>query len=152
MDTVVLDQGLSPNESDKIDKYFDNAKMIIVDRDPRDMFADDERSSYFKTREELEYYTQYFIKTQLANRERIKEGDRVMVVHFEDLITHYDDTVGKITDFLGIPIARHLAPGKYLDTSVSIHNVGFYKQYIEKYKVAFDMIEKGLDHLLYPGL
>jgi len=36
---VVLDQAISPTNMKKTLKYFDNAKLIIVDRDPRDIYA-----------------------------------------------------------------------------------------------------------------
>ena len=40
---IILDQAISPNNTQAIHKYFDEAKMIIIDRDPRDMYADDLR-------------------------------------------------------------------------------------------------------------
>ena len=40
LDTILLDQAISVSSIEQSMKYFDNLKVIIVDRDPRDIYVD----------------------------------------------------------------------------------------------------------------
>lgn len=102
-DFLVLDQLVPVDHNQTYLNYFDDLKIIIVDRDPRDLYL----------LEKYEYQEKYlpwknvedFIKYYKLTREHKKEdvaNDNVMYVHFEDFIYMYDETINKVLQFLDI--------------------------------------------------
>lgn len=147
---LILDQALTPGQASKIHKYFRNAKMIIAERDPRDMFANElqmvncDKDNY--TRE----YGLHYCMRQKAMRQGIPEEDsNVIRVQFEKLICNYDTEVKRIAEFLDVPLENHIMPYKYLKPEISISNVAIWNNYIDKYKTIFKVIERELPELLY---
>ncbi len=150
---IILDQAVSPNNPDVIHRYFKKAKLIIVDRDPRDMYVDDivnwgERQD--DAPETAQAGSRYVLR-QLALRERIPEDADVMYVRFEELILNYDATVSAIGEFLGFDASMHIRKGMYLKPERSAKNIGIWKQHYEKYRDALDVITSQLPHLCYEG-
>ena len=147
---VVLDQAVSVSNPDVIHRYFNNAKLIIVDRDPRDMYCDDvnwgdNMDDNYETREAAERY----VLRAKAQRENIKPDADVLYLKFEDVIINYEETRKKICDFLGINVDDHIAKGRYLKTEVSIKNIGIWRKFYPMCKDAIDVLETQLDNLCY---
>lgn len=147
---IVLDQAVSVNNPDVIYRYFTKAKLIIVDRDPRDMYCDDvnwgdNMDEHYDTKEAAE---RYVIRAK-AQRENIKPDADVLYLRFEDVIINYDETRKRICDFLGIDINDHIAKGKYLKTEVSIKNIGIWRKFYPTCKEAIDVLEAQLADLCY---
>ena len=147
---IVLDQAVSVNNPEVIHKYFNKAKLIIVDRDPRDMYCDDvnwgdQMDDHYETKEAAERY----VLRAKAQREKIKPDADVMYLKFEDLIINYDETILKIFDFLGIKPEDHNNKGNCLKTEVSIKNIGIWRKFYPTCKEAIDVLEKSLPELYY---
>ena len=143
---ILLDQAISTNDADALNRYFDNGKLIIVDRDPRDMYVEDLE----RWRENLDYDTasteagKRYVLRHKALRQSIPEAENVMVVHFENLIRNYEEESKRIMTFVGFDGSKHVEPHKYLKPEVSAKNIGVWKQYYEKYKDAIDAITEML--------
>lgn len=147
---IILDQAVSVNKTDQIHRYFNKAKMILVDRDPRDMYCDDvnwgdNMDEHYETKEAAE---RYVIRAK-AQRENIKPDADVLNLKFEDVIINYDETCKRIIDFLGLPSDIHTVRGKFLKPEVSIKNIGIWRKFYPTCKDAIDVLEKELPELCY---
>ena len=143
---ILLDQAISTNDTDALNRYFDGGKLIIVDRDPRDMYVEDLE----RWRENLDYDTasadagRRYVLRHKALRQSIPDADNVMVVRFEDLIRNYDEESKRIMAFVGFNENKHNKPNEYLKSEVSAKNIGVWRQYYDKYKDAIDAIAEML--------
>ena len=143
---ILLDQAISTNDVDALNRYFTDGKLVIVDRDPRDMYVEDLE----RWRENLDFDTasvdagKRYVMRHRALRQNIPTADNVMVVRFEELIRNYESESKRIMDFVGFTESQHINPHMYLKPEVSAKNIGVWKQYYEKYKDAIDTIRKML--------
>lgn len=150
---LVLDQLLLPHNLFRLKDYFDeNARVIVVDRDPRDVFL---LNKYYWMPADVpipyptdaaafcEYYK------GVRRSERMIEDPRVMRLYFEDLIYRYDETIGKIYDFLDVDPQQHTARKKTkLCPEVSINNTQIFAKK-EAYQKEAEIIREGLSDYLY---
>lgn len=133
--TIVMHNAFEPFNPQRSLRYFESAKCIIVDRDPRDTFMD--QLKYRPMRLPVdEFIRRYRLYREIAARNYTESKD-ILRIRFEDLILDYDHTVAKILNFLGETESIHAAPKKYFDPTVSIKNVGMWKHYEKQ-----DEIEK----------
>lgn len=139
---IILDQAISPNNPSVIHRYFNNAKMIIVDRDPRDMYVDDMMCGVMYDKD----YTSAEAGKRYADRQKqlrvsIPANDAdVLYIRFEDLIINYDKTVDTILQFLNLSTADHVDQYKYLKPEISRKNIGIWKTKYDECKGAIDAI------------
>ena len=141
---VILDQGIAAVNYSSQMSFLRKAKLIVVDRDARDNYADLARhggsvtrsfSSPFVLRSRnVNHYIQYHIKER-RNQKQIKNDPDVLFLQFEDLICHYDESLKRIIDFVGLDPADHLYKRKYFNPDVSIKNVGLWKDYLSDSEV-----------------
>lgn len=147
---IVLDQALAPNDADLVEKYFNNGKMIIVDRDPRDMFADlIFNGVLFDDRTNTAEYGKNFAKRQIALREHIQLNENIMRVYFEDLIYYYEKTRKRIMDFLKIDPTCPCSQKKFFDPKISKKNVESWKRIYKDYNHVIDTIANEMKDYLY---
>ena len=147
---IILDQAISPNNTQVIHRYFSKAKMIIIDRDPRDMYVDDvlwgeNLDKNYQTREAAEKY----ILRAKALRDNIVLDDDILYVRFEDLIINYDETRLKILHFLGLNEEDHINKKQCLKPEVSIKNIGIWRKFYKDCHEAIDAIHDALPDLCY---
>jgi len=145
---LVLDQ-LVPVDHNKIYlNYFENLKIIIVDRDPRDLYL----------LEKYEYKEKYlpwkkvedFIKYYKLLREHKKEdiaNNNVMYIHFEDFIYNYDDSIDRVLEFCSINKNSWIDKRKYFNPDISIKNTKKWLVYPEA-KKEIEYIEQELKNFL----
>ncbi len=147
---IILDQAVQPQHPGKAFDYFDNAKVIVVDRDPRDIYCDlVELKKLIGKDISVTHDTSKFVKWHKDYRSFGKiKNDRIMYLQFEDLIKDYDKTVKKIIDFVsdgkGLTWEK---PGMYFKPQISARNVGKFKDfpYLEEIK----NLERELGEFLY---
>lgn len=126
--------------------FFFNAKSIIVQRDPRDIYAslyikDNNKftpeylskSNIWKQKESflLAYDINKFIVQQKNIMENVNTSDdcnRVLRIRFEDMIMNYEETKSKILNFVDISEKQHKKQKEYFDPKKSSKNVGLWKQ------------------------
>ncbi len=129
---AVLDQALYPACANKLNDYFPNGKMIIVDRDPRDNAVSLIRSGKGPGNElrknlDAEFYARWF------SNERKKYGEinhkKVKYFRYEELALNYEKSKKSIFDFLGIELSKHQKPGKFFLPQKSAAKIGGWKNY-----------------------
>ncbi len=143
--TVVLDQCLPPYKPMKYLRYFNSAKAIVVDRDPRDIYAELSHFSSYPTRP-VEYFVKYF-KSQRLAVDKANEKDYVLRIRFEDMVYDYDKTMSIIYNFLGIEAKNHLKMMTHFNPKLSSANVGLWKRFGVHNDII--VIENELNEYLY---
>ena len=142
---IILDQALPPYNPQKYLKYFHKAKVIIVDRDPRDIYVDLLKYPSYPTNK-VRNFIRYF-KSQRLAIERSKNTNQVIDVKFEDLIFNYDFQIENICSFLNMPTSLHSKKKQYFDPMQSANNVGLWK--VMKDSDEIKLIEKELSKYLF---
>ena len=147
---IILDQAVPATNTQVIHRYFNNSKMIIVDRDPRDTFVNEFLSGCYLGNDynDVQGGRNYVLQQRKLRESMVIDKD-ILYVKFEDLILKYDDTRKIIADFLDVPLSKHINKHKYLKTEISAKNIGLWKKHYEKCKNVIDVIEKELPDLCY---
>lgn len=133
-------------------KYFDDFKMVIIDRDPRDVFIDFPHHRYIpKNVDNLNKAKCFvhFFKALRLNLKEIKNLEFCLLVSFEDLIINYDKTVKKIENFLGISKRNKNKKKKCFIPKDSLKNIRKYKELETEYQPAIKFIESELSEYLF---
>lgn len=150
---IILDQAIPTTNAKMALDYFDSIKLIVVDRDPRDIFADiiiNKPTSFLGERITIEQDAEIFVKDFLLRRRAksdLLNDKRILCITFEDLIMNYDCTLNKICDFLNIDKSSHTKKKAYFDPSLSMKNIGLWKNVLSKDSI--NKIEKELVDYLY---
>lgn len=149
--TIVLQNAFEPFNPDRSLKYFDFAKCIIVDRDPRDNYVAQKKLLPIYIPVEIGVPVRQFINRYRIHRKASKkfnDGNKdVLRIKFEELVMEYENTLDKIFEFLGEDKSIHIHPKRYFDPAISIKNVGIWKNYRKKEEIA--MIENELKEYCY---
>lgn len=128
---LVADQLVPPTNIDRYLNYFDDIKVIVVDRDPRDLYITNKygwKESWIPSQDVDTYITWYKL---LREHQKYHEDnkDKVLRINFKDAVVNYDETLEKILKFLGIDEKHHIRKKQYFNPEISIKNVGLYKAY-----------------------
>lgn len=151
LSNVVIDQLLLPKNLYRMKNYFDDSlKVIVVERDPRDVFI--ANKYYGKECHGMVPYpieVKEFCKMYKMNRETEKEvnNSNILRVRFEDLIYNYDKTLEKIYIFLDFSNKKHINKLKKFNPEISISNTQLFLN--KKYEKEIKVIEKELSKYLY---
>ncbi len=168
--TVVINNAFEPFDPTLSMKFFDEAYCIIVNRDPRDIYA-----SNFAKKETLgltsfekqhpsisfEYLINLrkeflgtnnidlFIKRQKLYRENLKNSNnkRVLNIWFEDLVLNYEDTLETIYSFLNLHKEDHINKKLFFDPEKSKNNCFIWKSFSGTKEI--EKIQNELSDYLY---
>ncbi|MBC2852528.1 hypothetical protein [Cetobacterium sp. 2G large] len=146
---IVFDQLVPPENIKDFSKYFDDIKVIIVDRDPRDIYTL-EKFKYkekFGPYKDLNSYIEWH-KLIRKSRDKENENENVLVLNFEDFIYFYEETVDKLLKFLSIEKEKWIMKKKYFNPDISKKNTKVWEQYSE-IKKEIEIIETELSDYLY---
>ena len=149
IDTIVLDQAISPTNIVKTSSYFENIKIIIVDRDPRDIYTNlAKRNVLFGADINKNNSSKKYIKWHLKLRELsindVINNTKIPIlrVNFEDLIYDYKNTIGKINDFVGNDkYHKYQYKNFNPESKYAKNNVGMWKKYSNQ-KVMAEILEE----------
>ena len=156
INTLILDQAIPPGNIANTSGYFENIKIIIIDRDPRDIYSNlvknnsllgpdlnskDSAEKYIKWHKVLRNNSQ----SKIASKEN---PSNVLKLNFEDLVCNYDKSVEKIANFLGENIV-HKYKNRYFDSNSkrSKSNVGLWKNHTNQ--LVMEKISKELKDYCY---
>lgn len=121
---IVLDQAVSPLHTETL-KYFNNVKMIIVDRNPTDIYVDLVRCRRLIGKElSITHDPEVYVKWHNAIRPSSCCYDNVLNVGFEDLVLNYDVTTRRILEFIGWDLGKQ-SQFAFFNPDVSKKNIGF---------------------------
>lgn len=134
---LALDQLVTPYNLEEYYEFFDDLKVIIVDRDPRDLYL--LNKIYWKEgwipSHDVELYVKWF---KGIRKDKINyNGGNSINIMFEELIYNYENTVKKIIEFLGIDECNHINKLKKFNPEKSIKNCRLWeneKQYTDDIK------------------
>ena len=126
--------------------FFNNPKLIIADRDPRDIFFDFPYKRYLpdidnKNLSRVDAFIDFY-KILRINKNEISKLENVLMIKFEDLCLQTEKVTKEIENFLGlqekIKIEKNFSPIK------SRENIGIWREKYSSNKVEIDKIEKNL--------
>ena len=126
---MVVDQLFSDTDLniERNKKYIPNLKMIVVVRDPRDIYAwailkDIEWIAHNTVDDFIQWY-----ECQYKNSLALRSTTNCLVVDYENLVLQYNYMVEKIESFIGYNRCMHKRINECFDPSFSIKFVGIYK-------------------------
>lgn len=145
---VVVDQVVPSSNLKRYLRYFKDIQVIIVDRDPRDIFC---LEKYIWKDNLIPVdpvkFCKWYKYTRSTRKEELKNKN-VKFIQFEDLIFKYDETVSEIEKWLGFSPDNHVKSKKFFNPEISTRNTKVW----EKLKVNpadIDFIENSLSEYLY---
>ncbi len=142
---IMLDQLVGSNYPERYLRYVNDIKVIIVDRDPRDVYI----SRIMVNDKVLPKDPHDFCIYYRGIRKRTGgTPDNCLDVRFEDMIYHYEENVKRVLDFVGINVLHHINPKKYFNPEVSCRGTRLWEKY-PQYNDAVLIIEKELKEFLY---
>ena len=148
---IAIDQLVPSINTNRYFNYIDNLKVIVVDRDPRDLFLLNEThwngASYIcDTTNVYEYINWY--KTMREHRKIEERNDNVVYIMIEELIYEYDKSLERLYKFLGLAKDEHINKRQCFDPDVSKNWTRLWKKY-PKYKKEVEIIREYLNEYCY---
>ncbi len=149
--TLILNQPFAGNDPASCFDYFRDARAIVVDKDPRDLYF----QCKYEVRSNCTWTPCYDVKKVVDYYRALRNGmerestEKILFVRFEDLIYEYNKTVEMIENFIGLSPESHISPKKFLNPDISINNTQLFRKY-SSFQSETDYIEKHLPEYLYP--
>ena len=126
---LYFDQLVPPTNVNRYLCYFDDIKVIVVDRDPRDLYI---QNKYRVKATWIPSNLNDFIKLYREQRKNIvkdPQNNKILRVNFEQAIYHYKEFSKQVMDFVGLTEKQHATPKLKFDPSISINNTQLWKKY-----------------------
>lgn len=126
-ENIILDQFLLPFNLFRVDNYFDDKlRVIVVARDPRDVFI---INKYIWQQKqicvpfplEVNEFCNFYKK--MRESEKKCTSNKVLRINFEDLIYNYDTKIKEITKFLDFKESDHINKKTRFIPEMSIKNI-----------------------------
>lgn len=145
---IMVDQIVPSTNLKRYIRYFDDIKVIIVDRDPRDIYCLEKniwKDGLVPNSPKI--FCKWYKYTRYGRNKELRENKtNVKFIQFEDLIYNYDATVKEIENWLGLK--HHIYPKKFLNPNKSIKNTRTWGKY-PYLKKDIKFIEEKLSDYLY---
>lgn len=161
----VLHNAVEPFNPTRGLNLFNNAKIIIVHRDPRDVYASNfVQNEVFSPSFEVKRHwdlkmgltsadnIETFIKRQKAQYDRVKassDDSRVLRLSFEQIVMNYESSIKSICAFLNISEQQQIRKGQFFKPELSKKNIGLWK--LMKDQTNISLIENQLNKYCYNG-
>ena len=148
---VMVDQMVPPTNTNRYIRYFDDVKIIVVDRDPRDVYLLEKvfwQWGVIPVNDVREFVT-WFKITREYGREIKEDTQKVLRIQFENLVYDYEQTRKELTEFVGIGLDKHTSPLNCFNPKISIKNTNL-KNKVKGYEKDIAYIERNLEKYLYP--
>jgi len=148
---ILLDQAIPPVNTSHHMRYFSSPKVIIVDRDPRDLFVLNKVNwgvGYIPSYDVQLFIKYYSMTRQLKKKESLNTNNNIFFIPFESLIYKYDDSIKEIIEFMGFTDTEHTNKLKYFNPDLSIKNTQVFVDYPELHN-DIKLIEKHLEEYCY---
>lgn len=151
-ENVVLDQFLLPFNLFRVDNYFgDNARVIVVQRDPRDVFILNKyiwgkKNFRIPIPRDANEFCKYY--KGMRESEKTITSDKVLRINFEDLVYKYDETVKQVMKHLNFTEEMHINKKTRFNPELSIKNTQIFNS-SNKYDEEMKTIETELKGYLY---
>lgn len=148
---IVIDQLIPATNYQRYFNYFDNIKIVIVDRDPRDLYLLNEviwrKAPFVADTSNVEEFVKWFRAIRIDPLSA-HNSNNVLRIQFEDLIYSYEDTLAVMLGFLGINHSNHIYKFKFFNPEKSKINTRLWVGRND-YKVEIEYIEKHLKEFCF---
>lgn len=145
---LMLDQLVPPSDIDRYFNYVKNLYVVVVDRDPRDLYILTKLVPFYEVvPHPLDEFCKWY---KITRKQAGKEGEnsRILRIYFEDLIYRYDETTDKLKRLIGIDDVHHTKKHCFFKPEKSMENTQLWKKY-PKYTEDIKYIERELGSYLY---
>ena len=145
---IMVDQMVSPTNVSRYTRYFNDVKIIVVERDPRDIYLLEKvkwQWGVIPVATPEEFVTWFKITRKNEDNE---DSTKVYRLRFEDLVYNYEETKNKLISFVGISKDNHSRPMTKFNPEMSINNTNMQKK-IQGYEQDIKYIESHLSEYLY---
>lgn len=151
---LLLDHLILPHNVFRLPRYFEDneLKVIIVDRDPRDVYIDilkrQKRDGEMPPVPiDIKDYVR-FCRVLRESERLVQLPGQVLRIQYEDLFNKYEETVSLVERFCGFTPDQHKNPGRFFKPSLS--NTFLYQYKIDtKWTKQIKFIEDNLQDYLY---
>lgn len=148
-DFLMVDQLVPPSNVGDYLNYFDDIRVIVVERDPRDLFILENGYRWgVIPYKRVEDFCQWYEITRRHRSTEVYDAERVLLLQFEDLVYRYEETVRRLERFVGIDESRHTEPRRFFDPAVSIRGTNLEKSRPE-YRRQAEYIREHLPQYCY---
>lgn len=146
---LMVDQLLPSSNLNRFWKFFDDVKVVIVERDPRDLYILEKfvwKGAVIPT-EDVQTFCKWYKYTRAHRKLEQPDADKALLIQFEDLIYHHAETTEKLRNWLGLDLTELDQKKLKLDPEKSKKNTKLWLTYDigEDLKV----IETELEQYLY---
>lgn len=146
---LLMDQIVPSSNLNRCLRYFeDDIKVVVVDRDPRDVYL---LNKYFWKETAVptdpHLYCLWFKYSHEDGFAEFWDISRIKKVYFEDLIYRYNKSVKEIEEFVGLSNTLHSSQFKGLNPKKSIVNTRLWEKYGDKEEIS--ILENELSSYLY---
>jgi hypothetical protein len=132
--TIVMNNVFEPFDPLRMMQFFDNAKSIVIDRDPRDIYLsalnyvhhDGSKGWDATLGKNVEDFILKF-KTYRNNINDKTDNQSLLRLTFEELVLNYNHTLNRLFDFIEEDSSIHKYQKKYFNPDLSKQNVGAWK-------------------------
>ncbi|HEM6309408.1 TPA: hypothetical protein U2C79_000975 [Streptococcus suis] len=147
---VMVDQIVPPTNLKRYLRYFNDIQVVVVDRDPRDIFI---LEKYFwkdgVIPSKVEEFCKWFKYTRKHRKFETMDSPQVKFIQFEDMVYNYEETTRQIRTWLQLTEADHTNKKLFFDPAKSKNNTQIWKR-IQCDLEEIKYIEAELDEYLYP--
>lgn len=143
---LLLDQCVPTSNIDRYTKYFDDIKVIVVDRDPRDVYIEHKHNKDHVLPSTPEEFCEVYIDHRSVFKNSNKSN--VLYMRFEDFIYHYEESLNELINFVGQDKEKHINKNKFFKPEVSQKNTQLWVKY-PQYQEDIKIIEERLADYLY---
>lgn len=147
---VMVDQMVPPTNTKRYTRYFNDVKVIVVDRDPRDIYLSEKKIWKWGVipYKDVHEFCEWFKITRHYADDENENPEQILRIQFEDLIYKYEETRLKILDFVGLEDNSNIKTKSIFKPDQSKKNTNLKRNYPEE-KENIEYIEQELKNYLY---
>lgn len=147
---IMVDQLVPASNTMHYLKFFNDIKVVCVDRDPRDLYVlQKERFHECVIPEDVQQFCLWYKATRAHKAFEHDDKTKILRINFEDLIYKYDEMSAKILEFCGISMSHHVNKRQLFNPDISKKNTRLFVDFAQKYSNEIKYIEKELGSSLY---
>ena len=144
-DDIILDQGGIITDIFNSTKFFSYPYIILVYRDPRDIFAEfKQKSAYSYPKENVNIFCKWYQKLINNINNQDFKNLKILNLNFEDFVLNHKNTIQNISKFISEDLSNSLED---FNLERSKNNLFKFKNLLEDHEIL--AIEKTLEKYLY---
>ena len=145
-DFLLIDQLLPPTNTELYVHYFDDIKVIIVDRDPRDYYF--ANNVFWISRYIPSFDVNTYINWYEKTRELVFESSNIKKIYLEDLVYNYNFVSDELISFCELGYESWAFKGSVFEPDKSKINTGLFLKY-KGFEKEIEQISFRLSNFLY---